>query len=55
MSRRMCAERPKDWDKYLGALLYAYREIPHESLGFSPFELLCGRSIRCPMLTLKEL
>ena len=36
----MCVERPNDWDKYLPALLFAVREIPQESLGFSPFELL---------------
>ena len=35
--RRMCAERPKDWDKFLPALLFAIREVPQESLGFSPF------------------
>ena len=38
MLLRMCAERPKDWDKYLPALLFAIREVPQESLGFSPFE-----------------
>ena len=32
--RRMCAERPKDWDRYLPALLFAVREVPQESLGF---------------------
>ena len=37
MLRRMCAERPKDWDKYLPALLFAIREVPQESLGFSPY------------------
>ena len=36
MLRRMCAERPKDWDKCLLALLFAVREVPQESLGFSP-------------------
>ena len=35
MLRRMCAERPKDWDKYLSAFLFAVREVPQESLGFS--------------------
>ena len=35
MLRRMCAERPKDWDKYLPALLFAIREVPQESLGFA--------------------
>ena len=33
MLRRMCAERPKDWDKFLPALLFAIREVPQESLG----------------------
>ena len=55
MLRRMCAERPKDWDKYLPALLFAVREVPQESLGFSPFELLYGRNVRGPMAILREL
>ena len=55
MLRRMCAERPKDWDKYLPALLFSIREVPQESLGFSPFELLYGRSVRGPMAILREL
>ena len=42
---RICAERPKDWDKYLIALLFAIRRVPQESLWFSPFELLYGRSV----------
>ena len=55
MLRRMCTERPKDWDKYLPALLFAIREVPQESLGFSPFELLYGRNVRGPMGILREL
>ena len=51
----MCAERPNEWDKYLPALLFAVREIPQESLGFSPFELLYGRNVRGPMQILREL
>ena len=51
----MCAERPNYWDKYLPALLFAVREIPQESLGFSPFELLYGRNVRGPMQILWEL
>jgi transposase InsO family protein len=56
MLRRMCAERPKDWDRYLtlSAMLFAYREAPQESLGFSPFELLYGRTVRGPMSILRE-
>ena len=55
MLRRMCSERPKDWDKYINAALFAYREVPQESLGFSPFELLYGRTVRGPVSILKEL
>jgi len=51
---KMSRERPKDWDRYVTPL-FAYREVPQESLGFSPFELLYGRSVRGPMQILKEL
>ena len=55
MLKRLCAERPKDWDKYLNPVLFAYRDAPQESLGFSPFELVYGRSVRGPLAILKEL
>ena len=55
MLRRMCVEKPRDWDRYLPAVLFAYREAPQESLGFSPFELLYGRSVRGPSHILREL
>ncbi|XP_013382645.1 uncharacterized protein LOC106153310 [Lingula anatina] len=55
MIKKMCQERPKDWDRYLPAVLFAYREVPQASLGFSPFELLYGRTVRGPMEILKEL
>ncbi|XP_072043172.1 uncharacterized protein [Amphiura filiformis] len=52
--RKMCEERPRDWDRYINALLFAYRETPHASTGFSPFDLLYGRSVRGPLGMLKE-
>ncbi|XP_042149961.1 uncharacterized protein LOC120847418 [Ixodes scapularis] len=55
MLRRMCQERPKDWDRYLPALLFAYREVPQSSLRFSPFELLYGRRVRGPLAILREM
>ena len=55
MLKRMCVDRPKDWDKYLPTVLFAYREVPQESLGFAPFELVYGRTVRGPMAILKEL
>ena len=53
MLRRMCAERPKDWDKYLPALLFELREVPQESLGFPLFELLYGRNVKGQMAILR--
>ena len=55
MLQRMCAKRSKDWYRYLPALLFAVREVPQESLGFSPFELLYGRNVHGPMAILREL
>ncbi|XP_062572789.1 uncharacterized protein LOC134234761 [Saccostrea cucullata] len=55
MPKRMCIDRPRDWDKYLPTVLFAYREVPQESLVFAPFELLYSRTVRGPMTILKEL
>ncbi|PIK52140.1 hypothetical protein BSL78_10987 [Apostichopus japonicus] len=55
MLKRMCEERPSDWDRYIGPLLFAYREAPQASTGFAPFELLYGRTVRGPMAILKEM
>lgn len=55
MLKKMCAEKPKEWDRYIMPLLFAYREVPQESLGFSPFELLYGRTVRGPMSILRDL
>ena len=55
MLKRLCCEQPKQWHRYINALLFAYREVPQESSGFSPFELLYGRTVRGPMHILREL
>ena len=55
MLRKLCTEQPKSWNKLIDPLLFAYREVPQESTGFSPFELLYGRTIRGPLQLLKEL
>ncbi|CAN2391270.1 K02A2.6-like [Pristimantis euphronides] len=39
----------RDWEWYLPHLLFAYREVPQASTGFSPFELLYGRRVRGPL------
>ena len=52
---RMSNEQPKEWDRFIDPLLFAYREVPQESTGFSPFELLYGRTLRGPMSILRDL
>ena len=52
---KMCQERPKNWDRYPPAVLFAYREVPQSSTRFFTFELLYGRTVRGPMQILKEL
>ncbi|XP_076462064.1 uncharacterized protein LOC143294574 [Babylonia areolata] len=47
--------QPKDWDLFIPAVLFAFREVPQESLRFSPFELLYGRTVRGPMALLHQL
>ena len=53
MLRKTCPQ-PKEWDKWLPCLLFAYRESPHSATGFSPFELLFGREVRGPLMIVKE-
>ena len=55
MLRKMCEEKSSDCDRYLPAVLFAYREAPQDSVGFSSFELLYGRTVRGPVIILKEL
>ena len=54
MLRKTAMESGKDWDKLIPALLFAYREVPQESTGYSPFELLYGRDVRGPLDVLKH-
>ena len=49
MLKRTASEEGKDWDKLIPFLLFAYREVPQESTGYSPFELLYGRDVRGPL------
>ena len=49
MLRKFAGRSGKDWDEYLPYLLFAYREVPQQSMGVSPFELLYGRPVRGPL------
>ena len=43
-----------DWSESIHLLLFAIRESVQESLGFSPFELVFGHTVRGPLKLLQE-
>ena len=54
MIRTYCFQTEKHWDEGIHLLLFASRESVQESLGFSPFELVFGHSVRGPLKLMKE-
>ena len=55
MLRKLAEKEPKNWDRFVNAALFAYREIPNETTGFSPYEMIYGRRVRGPMSILKNI
>lgn len=53
MLRKFVSESGRDWDQWLPYLLFAYREVPQASTGFSPFELLYGYEVKGPLALLQ--
>ena len=53
--RKLCADQPREWHRYLIPTLFALREIPSDRTGFSAFELLYGRAVRGPLTVLRDL
>ena len=47
-------EEGKDWDKLIPFLLFAYQEVPQESTGHLPLEMLYNRDVRGPLDVLRE-
>ena len=54
MLKKFISNEVDKWDKYLPYLLFAYREVPCQSTGYSPFELLYGRTERGPLSLITE-
>ena len=54
MIRPYCFDTEKDWDEGIHLLLLAVRESVQESLGFSPFKVVFGHTVRGPLKRLKE-
>ena len=54
MLRSLSKTDRKRWDEFIPHFLFAYREVPTQSTGFSPFELIYGRRVRGPLSVIKE-
>ena len=54
MLRKVVQDKPKQWHKFVPALLFACMELPSESTWFSPFRLLFGREVRGPITLLSD-
>ena len=54
MVRAYCEDFTEDWDKGIPFLLYATRDSPNESTGFTPFELVYGHEVRGPETNLLD-
>lgn len=52
--RILTHENTGDWDEQLPYLLFALRESPCRTTGFSPFELMYGRHVRGPLDLIRE-
>ena len=48
MLAKVVTRRGRNWDKVLGAVLFAYRSTPHQSTGETPFYLVYGREPNLP-------
>lgn len=55
MLAKVTNEHPENWNSFLPAILFAYREVPQKSTGFSPFELVYGANLRGPLSIYKDL
>jgi len=55
LPNKVVSERPQDWSRYITPLMFAVRDTPQDSTGFTPFELLFGHRVRTPLTLLKHL
>lgn len=52
--KRWTKTQGQEWNKGLPFIMFAYREVPHSSTGYTPFELMYGRDIRGPLDVLRQ-
>ena len=44
----------RNWDEGVHLVIFAARDSVQDSLGFTPFELMFGHIVRCPLKVVKE-
>ena len=54
MIKKLSLDNPTAWDRLLQCALFAYREVPQETTGFAPFELVYGSIPRGPLSLLRD-
>ena len=54
MFQKFVDDTGQDWDRWMPFLLFAYREVPQASTGFSPFELRYDWDVQGPLDLLKK-
>lgn len=52
---KVAEKDPKNWDRFINATLFAYREIPNATTGVSPYEMVYARKVRGPISIIKNL
>ena len=52
--KKFCVETETDWDEDIDFLVSVIREVPNESIGVSPFEMMFGRKVRGPLQIVKD-
>ncbi|XP_077564545.1 LOW QUALITY PROTEIN: uncharacterized protein LOC144180009 [Haemaphysalis longicornis] len=45
---------PRNWDRLVPFVLWAYREVPHDTTGVAPFRMLYGRNPTGPLAILQH-
>ena len=53
--KKLCTTNVQAWHRLIPCALFALRELPSDSAGFSPSEILYGRQIRGPLTILHDL
>ena len=54
MLYKVSMDHPSQWPDYLPMIMFAYRETPHLSTGFSLFQILFGGNPKSPMSLLSN-